>query len=171
MWEINSLLYVLKGSFNRTTHSLLLYYFWLFFIYWPTVKPIQVIIIILIIYLSSIALWSFIFIDIKYPPSSLFRISFVDFWFVCIIFIGSAFINPENFHRVWWKIVSGMYTNHIYIFTPPTGLRKVVERVKVFVISSVAINTLIGFKAVPQVIQVWSSICKCCPKGYKSPLG
>ena len=34
----------------------------------------------------------------------------------------------------------------------------------VFFISPVAINTLTGSKAVPQVIQVWSCVCKCCPK-------
>ena len=34
------------------------------------------------------------FLDIKYPSSSLLKPSFVYFWLVCIIFIGSSFIDP-----------------------------------------------------------------------------
>ena len=45
------------------------------------------------------------------------------------------------------------------------------ERVPVFAISPVAINTFIGFKAVPQVLQVCSCVGKCRPKGHKGPLG
>ena len=43
-------------------------------------------------------------------------------------------------------------------------------RVLVYVISPVAINKLIGFNKFPQVIQVWSCVDKCRPKGHKGAL-
>ena len=52
----------------------------------------------------------------------------------------------------------------------PAGLWKVVVRVPVF-FSPVAMSTLIEFKAVPLVIQVWSFVGKCSPKGHKDLLG
>ena len=70
---------------------------------------------------------------------------------MCIIFIGSALIDPENCPWVLLKMVSGPYTNWTCGFTPPAGLWKVVAAVTVFVIAPVAIGTLIGFKAVPEV--------------------
>ena len=39
-------------------------------------------------------------LDIKSPSSFSFNPSFVDFWLVCIICIGSAFIDPETCPRV-----------------------------------------------------------------------
>ena len=98
------------------------------------------------------------FIDLKYPSSSSLKHYFVDFWPVCIIFIGSEFIDTETCPRVWLKIFIGPYPNRTHGFSSPKGLWKVVARVPVFVISTVTINTFIGFKAVPQVIQVWSCV-------------
>ena len=40
-----------------------------------------------------------------------------------------------------------------------------------FLITPVSINTLIGFKLVPQIIQVFICTGKCRPKGHKVPLG
>ena len=110
-------------------------------------------------------------IDLKTPSSYSFNNYFVDCWPVCIIFIGSKFINTETRPRVWLKFVSGMYPNRTYRFDSPAGLWKVVVRVPVFVISLVGINTFIGFKEVPQVIQVWSFVGKCRTKGHKISLG
>ena len=45
------------------------------------------------------------------------------------------------------------------------------ERVLVFVISPVATNTLIGFKAFIQVIKIFSRVGKCRPEGHKCSLG
>ena len=42
-----------------------------------------------------------------------------NFWIVCNMFIGSAFIDPENCHGVWLKILSGPYPNRTYRFCPP----------------------------------------------------
>ena len=94
---------------------------------------------------------------------------FVDCWLVYIIFIVSEFIDPETCSKVWLKIFSRPYTKRTYGFALPAGLWKVVARVTVFVISPVAINTLIGFKAVPQFIQVLTFEGKCRPKGHKVP--
>ena len=62
------------------------------------------------------------------------------------------------------KIVSGPYSNLKYGFDSPAGLWKVVARVPVFVIALVAINELIGLKAVPQVwyffVDFWKFIYK-----------
>ena len=44
------------------------------------------------------------------------------------------------------------------------------ERVLVFVVAPVAINTLIGIKVFPQVIQIFTCVGKCRPKGHKGPL-
>ena len=70
---------------------------------------------------------------------------------MCIIFIRLAFIYPETFPQVLLETISGPHPNHKYGFASPTGLWKFMVRVLVFVISSVAINKLIGFKVVPQV--------------------
>ena len=67
-------------------------------------------------------------------------------------------------------MISGMYPNWTHGFSSPAGLWKVVTRVPFFVISPVAINTMIGFKEVTQVTQVLSSVGKCRPKGPKGPL-
>ena len=93
--------------------------------------------------------------------------SFVDFWLGGIIFIKLALIDPETCPWVWLQIVSGTYTNQTYWFASHIGLWKVMERVSVFFIEPVAMNTLIGFKSVPQVLQVWICVGKCCPKGHK----
>ena len=74
-------------------------------------------------------------------------------------FIGSTFIDPETFSRVCKKFVFGTYPNRTYVFAYPTGLWKAVVRVLVFVISTIVINTLIGFKAVTQV-GYWTLIYK-----------
>ena len=47
-----------------------------------------------------------------------------------------------------WKFPVGQ----AYGFASSTGLRKVMARVPIFVIAPVAINTLIRFKAVTQII-------------------
>ena len=52
------------------------------------------------------------------------------------------------------KIVSVTYPNIKYGFTSPAGLWKVLDRVLIFVISPVAINKLIGFKAVTQFLTI-----------------
>ena len=123
-----------------------------------------------IIYSSSIILWGFSLIDIKYPSIYSFKPYFVDCLLVFIIFIISAFIYPETFPRLWLQIFSGPYPNRTYVFASPAGFWKVLVGVPVFAISPVAINTFIGFKADPQVIQVWSFIGKFFPKGHKGPL-
>ena len=71
-------------------------------------------------------------LDLKYPSSSPFKPYFVGFLFVCIIFIGSEFIDPETFPWVFKKIFSGPYPNCTYGFSSTKGLRKVVTRVTVF---------------------------------------
>ena len=145
---------------------IILYCFWLFFIYLTTGKPIQVIYIYWMIYLSIIFLWSFTFLDIKYPSSSLFKPSFVDCWLVCIIFIGSALMDTKTCPQVWLKIVSGPDPNRMYVFASHAGLWKVVARVPVFAIAPAAINKLIGFKEFPQVwqflVDCWRLIYKHC---------
>ena len=50
------------------------------------------------------------FLDLKYPSIYLFKSSFG------IIFIGSAFINPETFPQVCYPSISGLYLNCTYIF-------------------------------------------------------
>ena len=52
----------------------------------------------------------------------------VDFLFVLI---GSAFIDPEAFPRVWLQILCGTYPNCTYGFAYPVLLWKVVVRVNV----------------------------------------
>ena len=81
--------------------------------------------------------------------------SSADCWLVCIIFIGLEFIDPETCPQVWLQIISGQYPNRTYWFYSPTGLWKVLVRLPFFVIAPVEINTLIGFKAVPQVWYFW----------------
>ena len=90
---------------------------------------------------------------------------------MCIIFIGSAFIDTETCPLLLLQIFSGMYSNQTYGFASPAALWKFVTRVPVFVISPGAINTLIGFKAFHQVIQGLNFIGKCRPKGHKISLG
>ena len=70
---------------------------------------------------------------------------------VCIIFIGSVFIDTETFPWVWFQVFSGMFTNRTYVFDSPSFLWNVVARMPGFVILPVAMNTLIGFKVVPEV--------------------
>ena len=111
------------------------------------------------------------FRDLKYPSSSSFKPNLVDFRLVCIIFIGSEFIDPETCPRVWLQIVYGLYPNRTYWFSSPAGLWKVMTTVLVLIILHVSINTLIGFKTVPQVIQVCSCVVKGFPKGHHGPLG
>ena len=53
----------------------------------------------------------------------------------------------------------------------PCRFVNVLERVPVFVVAPVAINTFIGFKAVPQVLQVFSFVGKYWAEGHKVPLG
>ena len=100
-----------------------------------------------IIYLSNVAFLEFI----KYLSRYLFKPYFVDCKLVCIIFIGSEFIDPETCPRVWINIFSGPYPNWIYSFYSPVGLWKVVVMMPVSVIVPVAINTFIVCKEVPQV--------------------
>ena len=45
--------------------------------------------------------------------------------------IGSGFIDPETFPRVWFKIVCGPYPNRTYGFDPPVVFWKVEPRVPV----------------------------------------
>ena len=52
-----------------------------------------------------------------------------------------------------------------------SDLWKIVTRVPVFVISFFAINTLVGFKAFSQVLQVCSCVGKCRLKGHRGPIG
>ena len=65
---------------------------------------------------------------------------------MCILFIVSAFIDPETCPWVCYLIFSGPYPSQAYIFSSPAGLWKVVARVPVFEISHVIINAFIGFK-------------------------
>ena len=76
-----------------------------------------------------------------------------------------------NFPRVWLQIFSVMYPNSTHVFTSPAGLWKIVVRVAIFFVSHVTINTLIGFKAVPQALQICSCVGKCWPKGHQVSFG
>ena len=98
-----------KYHFDKTDLSLFLNSFWLFFISWTTFKPIQVI------------------ISFKFFIKSIYFYC----WLVCIVFIGSAFIDTVTVPRVWLKIVSGTYPNRTYGFSSPTGLWRVVVRMMV----------------------------------------
>ena len=69
------------------------------------------------------------FIDLKYPSSSLFNLSSVDFLLVCILFIGSDLFDPETCPRVCQKFFSAPYTNRTYWFASPAGTWKVLTRV------------------------------------------
>ena len=109
---------------------------------------------------------TFSVIDIKYPPSFLFKPSISYCWLFGIIFILSAFIDPLNYPRVQFQSFSGIHPTRTYGFASPTGLWKIVARVTVFVISPLSINTLIGFKSVTQVIQVWSCPIGAIPLNY-----
>ena len=46
---------------------------------------------------------------LKYPPRSLFNTFLVDCWLVCIMFIGSKFIDPETCPWVGLKIGRGSW--------------------------------------------------------------
>ena len=158
-------------SNDRVVELTFHYFYFYFLISRTTVKMILVILVYSVIFFSSIVIWGFSVIDIKYPSSSYFNPFFVDCWPVCIIAIGSVFINPETWPRAWLQIFSELYPNRTYGFSSPNGLWKVVATVPFFVISPVAIDTLIGFKAVPLVIQVWSCIGKFLTEGHKDSLG
>ena len=71
-------------------------------------------------------------LDLKLSSSSSFKPSFVDCWLVCIIYIRSAFIDPEIFPWVLLQTFSGMYSNRTYGFASPTGLWKVMAKVPFF---------------------------------------
>ena len=90
---------------------------------------------------------------------------------MCIIFIGSVFIDPGTCPRACQQFFSETYPIRTYVCASPAVLWKVMKRVAVFVTSPVVINTLIGFKAVPKFLQVCSFVGKCQPKGEKIPLG
>ena len=147
--RINAILYVIKLSFDLTDLS---FYLHRFDYYW----------------LCELQLNRYKFLS---PSISLFKLSFVYFWLMCIIFIGSSLIYPETFPWVYLKIFSWTYPNRAYGFSSPTGLWKVVARVPVFVIAPVDINTMIGFKKVTSVIKFWSCVGKCWIKGHQCPLG
>ena len=66
--------------------------------------------------------------------------------------------------------VGSIQTIHM-VFASPSGLWKVVARVPCFVMSNAAINAFIGFKAVPQVLQLFSYVGKCHRKVHQGPLG
>ena len=110
---------------------------------------------------------------INKPPPFKFLVQY----FFCLLLTCVYHLYRIRVHWSWifssgvLETVSGPYPNHTYIFDPPTGLWKVVERVTVFVIFTDIINTFIGFKAVTKVLQVWSCVSNCWPKGHKSPLG
>ena len=50
-------------------------------------------------------------LDLKPPSTSLSKPYFVDCWLLCIIFIGSAFIDTGTFPWVCYPIDSGTYPN------------------------------------------------------------
>ena len=77
---------------------------------------------------------------------------------MCIIFIGSEFIDPQTFPWVCYKNISGMYPNCTYGFSSPTGLWKVVARVPVFAVPPVLIDKFVGFNSVTQVHCDWLQV-------------
>ena len=79
----------------------------------------------------------------KYPSSYSFKSYFIHCWLVCIIFIGSMFIDPETCPRVQIQIFSWAYPNPTYRFASPAVLWKSMARVPVFVIAPAAINTFL----------------------------
>ena len=61
---------------------------------------------------------------LKSPSRSSFKPYFVNFWHVCIIFIGSAYIDTEIFPWVWFQICQWSVSKQdIHIFFP----RRLVE--------------------------------------------
>ena len=66
-------------------------------------------------------------LELKSPLSSSSKISFVDCWLLCIMFIGSAFVDPETCPWLWLKIFSGVYQNCTYAFASPAYFWKVVQ--------------------------------------------
>ena len=83
-----------------------------------------------------------------------FKALYFGCWLVCIIFIGSAFIDTDTCPLVLLQMFSELYTNRTYEFP----LHRFMEghgKGAGFAISSITINTLVGFKLVPQVHCDW----------------
>ena len=183
---ITSIISVIKRPSDWTILPLFLHYFWILLDAQTTFQLLQVIIISMTYYLSSIVIWSFsyhilsfnclpvcshlsyrnslklklvlgcisksyvgriqtghtdfipphfcgrpwqgyqlyvdnfshqliAFLDMKSPSSYLLNNYFIDCWILCIIFIGSSFIDPGTCPRLWLKIVSGPYPNWTYV--------------------------------------------------------
>ena len=103
--RITSILYVLKRSFDQTKLSLFLLSFLIFFIYWTTVQPIQVVIISSVYYLSSIVLWVFSC-----------HICVVGFWPVCLHWSGQHSLILKIFPVCVRKLSVGcIQTGHTYL--------------------------------------------------------
>ena len=136
---------VLKRSFDWTNLWLFLNCFWLFLISWWTVIPIK--------FLISFKLFS----------SHIF--------FIVDLFVSYLLDQRTlNLKLVLWcdiKYSVGHIPNQTYGFYLPTALWKVMERVPVFVISPVAINTLIRFKEVNKVIKFLICIVSVGPMATK----
>ena len=71
---------------------------------------------------------------LKYPSIYSLKTSFIDCWLVYIISIGSEFIDPETFPRVWLNIFCGPYPKWTYIFSSPAGFLNVVVMVTFFLL-------------------------------------
>ena len=123
-------------------------------------------------------------IDFPYLLSSIYcfswsKISFKLFFqaFFCLSLTCAHNIYCISVH--WsWNLSSGVIANFqcgvskpdIWIFFPHIFLGGCGEGAGVLV-SPISINTLIGFKSVPKLIQVLSCVGKCRPKGNNDPLG
>ena len=70
------------------------------------------------------------------------------------MFIGIASVDTETCPWLYTQFVSGTFPNRTYGFDSPAGFWKEFAKVPGFVISPVAVDTLTGFKSVPQVVQV-----------------
>ena len=76
-------------------------------------------------------------------------------------------MDPGDYPMVLLKVVRGTYSKRTYGFDSPAGLWKVLMRVTVFVIAPVAINALIGFKSVPQVLSFLMNFWKLIYKHHR----
>ena len=123
---ITVLLYLLKLLFNQTNVSLFYIVFdhyWFLELY---IKRYKILLFLRLFIHQVLFFYVLTFLDLKYTSNYSFKNCFADCWLVCIIFIGSTFIDPESCPQVCLQIVSGMYSNQIYRFA--TLFRLVVGR-------------------------------------------
>ena len=133
-------------------------------------------------------------IEITFNYFYLVLLLLISWWIVTLIqvlvsfklFVQSIFclFLTCMYHIYWisvhwsWKLSSGVIANRQWSVSKPyirsCFPRKLAEgggKGLSFFIAPVTINTFIGFKKVPRVIEMWNCIYNCWPKGHKVPLG